>query len=112
MSKMRVVGYIKKQANRGEVKANWSGKIIAESEQTIEVGGYHYFPRASVRMEMLRHATKTARDLECPHGVQFYDLVDAGKQGERLAWSYEAPRASMRRVDHWIGFWRDVSLEP
>jgi uncharacterized protein (DUF427 family) len=94
------------------VKANWNGKMLAESEQTIEVGGYHYFPRDSVRMEMLRHAPRTPRDLECPHGVQFYDLVDGATRGERLAWSYEDPRATMQQVDHWIGFWRDVTLEP
>jgi uncharacterized protein (DUF427 family) len=93
------------------VKASWNGHVLAESERTVEVGGYHYFPRAAVRMEMLRPAAKTPHDLECPHGVQFYDLVVGFGRGERLAWSYEAPLASMRQVDHWIGFWRDVVLE-
>jgi uncharacterized protein (DUF427 family) len=41
------------------VKANWNGKIVAESKQTIEVGGYRYFPRSAVRMEMLRRAPRT-----------------------------------------------------
>jgi len=94
------------------MKASWNGKIVAESEQTIEVGGYYYFPRAAVRMDMLERALQTPHDLECPHGVHFYDLVDGAGKGERLAWSYEKPRAAMRRVDHWIGFWRDVNLEP
>lgn len=95
-----------------DVKAHWNGATVAESEQTVEVGGYHYFPRAAVRMEMLRAATRTPHDLECPHGVQFFDIVDGDERGERLAWSYEAPLARMQQVDHWIGFWRDVSLEP
>jgi len=94
------------------MKANWNGKLVAESEQTIEIGGYHYFPRAAVRMEMLCRALRTPRDLDCPHGVQFFDLIDGARRGERLAWSYEAPRPSMHQVDHWIGFWRDVVLEP
>jgi uncharacterized protein (DUF427 family) len=94
------------------VKAHWKRKILADSDQTIEVGGYYYFPRAAVRMEMLRRAPKTPHDLECPHGVQFYDLVDGGRRGERLAWSYETPRATMQMVDHRIGFWRDVTFEP
>lgn len=94
------------------MKATWNRKAVAVSEQTVEVGGYHYFPRGAVCMEMLRPAARTPRDLECPHGVQFYDLVDADSRGQRLAWSYETPRAAMRHVDHWIGFWRDVSLEP
>jgi uncharacterized protein (DUF427 family) len=94
------------------MKAVWNGKVIASGEETVEIGGYHYFPRADVRMDMLQPAARTPRDLECPHAVQFYNLVDGARQGERLAWSYEAPRDRMRRVDHWIGFWRDVSLEP
>jgi hypothetical protein len=28
-----------------------------------------------VRLELLEKAPKTASDLECPHGVQFYDVV-------------------------------------
>jgi uncharacterized protein (DUF427 family) len=95
-----------------EVKASWNGKILAESEQTIEVGGYHYFPRTAVRMEMLRAAPKTLHDLDCPHGVQFYNLVDGAERGERFAWTYESPRATLREVDRWIGFWREVTLEP
>lgn len=94
------------------MKAHWNGTILAESERTIEVGGYHYFPRDAVRMGLLRPAARTERDLECPHGVQFYDVVGEGSESARAAWSYEAPRASMEQVDHWIGFWRDVALEP
>jgi uncharacterized protein (DUF427 family) len=26
------------------------------------------------------------------------------------AWSYEAPQAKMKPVDHWIGFWEDVAI--
>jgi uncharacterized protein (DUF427 family) len=94
------------------VKAHWNGNTLAESDQTIEVGGYHYFPRDSVQMRMLRRAAKTPHDLECPHGVQFYDVVDGRERGERLAWSYEQPQRTMRAVDHWIGFWRDVAVDP
>jgi uncharacterized protein (DUF427 family) len=94
------------------MKARWQGQVIAHSDRTREVGGYRYFPRESVRMELLKTAPKTARDLECPHGVQFYDVSDGRARSERAAWSYEAPGASMKTVDHWIGFWEDVEIEP
>jgi uncharacterized protein (DUF427 family) len=93
------------------MKAIWRGQVIAESYRTIEEGGYHYFPRDSVRMDLLRLAPKSGSDLACPHGVQFYDVVaEDAAPGERAAWSYEAPRSSMRHVDHWIGFWEDVEI--
>jgi uncharacterized protein (DUF427 family) len=92
------------------MKATWQGRVIAESGRTLEVGGYRYFPRETVRMELLTAAAKTPRDLECPHGVQFYDVADGTARSARAAWSYEAPREAMKPVDHWVGFWEDVEV--
>jgi uncharacterized protein (DUF427 family) len=92
------------------MKAMWQGKVIAESDRTVEVGGYRYFPRDAVRMDLLEAAPKTGSDRECPHGVQFYDVVEGEARSPRAAWSYEAPQEKMKPVDHWIGFWEDVSL--
>ena len=92
------------------MKATLGDKVVAESTDIVEVGGYQYFPNGSVRLEWLEKAPKTARDLECPHGVQFYDVVEGGKNSPRAAWSYEAPQAKMKSVDHWMGFWEDVTV--
>ena len=92
------------------MRATWKGRVIADSAQTLEVGGYHYFPRAAVKMELFSPSPKTASDRACPHGVQFYDVSGEGGRSERAAWSYEAPRESMKQVDHWMGFWGDVEL--
>ena len=93
------------------MKAVWRGQVIAQSDRTLEVGGYTYFPRETVRMELLQLTAKTAGDLECPHGVQFYDVASGTARSKRAAWSYEAPRPAMAQVDHWIGFCEDVRLE-
>lgn len=93
------------------MKAIWRGRVIAASDRTLEVGGYRYFPRETVRMELLRRAPKTQSDRACPHGVQFYDIVADAAHSQRAAWSYEAPGAAMKRVDRWIGFWEDVQIE-
>jgi uncharacterized protein (DUF427 family) len=92
------------------VKATWRGHVVAESATTREAHGHRYFPRDAVRMDMLKLSPKTADDLECPHGVQFYDVVNDAARSERAAWSYEAPQDSMRRVDHWVSFWEDVEI--
>jgi uncharacterized protein (DUF427 family) len=93
------------------MKATWHGYVIAESDRTLTVDGYRYFPRETVRMDRLRPAPQTPRDLECPHGVRFYDVVgEDGTRSPRAAWSYEAPGPSMKRVDHWIGFWEDIEV--
>lgn len=93
------------------MKAMWRSQVIAASDRTLEVDGYRYFPRETVRMDLLRLAPKTKDDLACPHGVQFYDVVAGAARSSRAAWSYEAPGAAMKQVDHWIGFWEDVEME-
>ena len=59
------------------MKAIWRGQVIAESDRTLDVGGYRYFPRETVRINLLRMAPKTQSERVCP--------------------TYEAPRAGMRR---------------
>jgi uncharacterized protein (DUF427 family) len=92
------------------MKAILDGHVVAESGDIVECHGYQYFPRAAVRMEWLEQAPKTESDLECPHGVQFYDVVIDGARHERAAWSYEAPRPAMRQVAGRFGFWEDVEV--
>ena len=92
------------------MKAIWRGQVIAKSDRTLEVDGYRYFPRETVRMDLLRAAPKTESDHACPHGVRFYDVAKDTARSERAAWSYEAPRAAMKQIDHWIGFWEDVEV--
>jgi len=98
--------------NATKKKAVWHGQVIAQSDRTIEVDGYCYFPRESVRMELLHAVPKSASDEQCPHGVQFFD-VGTGKQcSARNAWSYEKPGSALRKVDRWIGFWDEVEVQP
>ena len=92
------------------MKAILDGNTIADSNDTVVVRGYDYFPLAAVRTEWLEKAPKTAKDLECPHGVQFYDVVIDGVRHPRAAWSYEAPRETMKSVAHRFGFWEDVKV--
>ena len=91
-------------------KATWRGKTIAESDSTVEVGGYIYFPRDTVRMDLLKSTPKTPRDLECPHGVQFYDVVLNGERHPRNAWIYERPQPAMKAVTERVGFWENVKV--
>jgi uncharacterized protein (DUF427 family) len=91
-------------------RAVWRGRVGAESDETRDLAGFRYFPRAAVRMDLLRPAPRTPRDLECPHGVRFFDVTDGEHTSLRAAWSYESPGPACAAVDHWIGFWDDVVL--
>ena len=92
------------------MRAVVDGQIIAQSGDIISAGGYDYFPAVTVRTEWLEKAPKTAKDLECPHGVQFYDVIVEGRRHTRAAWQYEAPQPRLAQVAGRYGFWQDVKV--
>jgi uncharacterized protein (DUF427 family) len=92
------------------MRAIVDGEVLAQSNDIVNCQGYQYFPRASVRIDLLQKAEKTESDRACPHGVQFYDVVIGGKRHARAAWSYEAPQPKMREVADRFGFWQDVEV--
>ena len=92
------------------MRATIGNHVVAESDDIVECKGYQYFPNSAVRLNELEKTPKTASDLECPHGVQFYDVVVAGNRYKRAAWSYEAPRPEMKQVANRFGFWNDVKV--
>ena len=92
------------------MKAILNGTVLAESGDIISAAGYDYFPAATVRTDFLQKSLRTAKDLECPHGVQFYDAVIDGKRYPRSAWIYEAPQPKLAHVAGRIGFWQDVKV--
>ena len=92
------------------MKATVDGRVLAESTDIVERGGYHYFPRAAVRLEWLEKTPRTAEDLKCPHSVQFYDVVVDGARHPRAAWIYEAPQGAMKPTADRVGFWQDVAV--
>ena len=92
------------------MKAILNGHEIAASDNIVEAGGYQYFPPSAVHMEWLEKSPKTADDMKCPHGVQFYDVVVDGVRHARNAWIYEAPQPKLAQVKDHVGFWEDVQI--
>lgn len=92
------------------MQAVLDGHLVAKSDDIVEAAGYQYFPPEAVRREWLVKTEKTADDLRCPHGVQFYDVVIDGVRHPRNAWSYESPQPKMAPVKDRFGFWEDVQV--
>jgi uncharacterized protein (DUF427 family) len=92
------------------MKATLKDRVIAESADIVAFDGYSYFPASAVQRELLAKSPKTPADLQCPHGVQFYDVIVDGVRHERAAWSYEAPQVSAKSVAGRFGFWDDVTV--
>lgn len=92
------------------MKATLNGRLIAESDDIVENGGYAYFPSSAVRLEWLVKGPQTDSDRACPHGVQFYDIVIDGVRHPRAAWVYEAPRPDKAQIAGRFSFWEVVEV--
>ena len=92
------------------MKAILEDTVLAESDDMVAAAGYEYFPPSAVRIDLLEKAARTPKDLECPHGVQFYDVVLADRRYPRNAWVYESPQPRLAHVAGRFGFWQDVKV--
>lgn len=92
------------------MKATLNGTVLADSDDIVAAAGYDYFPPAAVRTDLLEKTARTPKDLQCPHGVQFYDVVIGDKRYPRNAWVYEAPQPKLAQVAGRFGFWQDVTV--
>lgn len=91
------------------VKAVWNGAVIAESGNTVELEGNHYFPRASVKAEYL---SESATQSTCPwKGVaSYYSLSVNGQVNADAAWYYPDPLPAAAEIRDRIAFWRGVAV--
>lgn len=92
-----------------KVKAIWQGQTIAESDETVEVEGNHYFPRSDVEptyLESSEHHTF------CPWKGQahYYDVVVAGKTNQNAAWYYPQTKPLANKIRDHIAFWNGVEV--
>ena len=91
------------------VKAIWNGAVIAESDDTVVVEGNHYFPRASVRADVLSDSATTSH---CPwKGTASYHSVTVdGATNRDAAWYYADPKSAAAEIEERIAFWKGVEV--
>ena len=91
-------------------KAIWNGKVLAESDDTIEVEGSQYFPPDSVNREYFKESdTHTT----CPwKGVGSYYHIDVeGEVNKDAAWYYPEPKDAASHITNYVAFWKGVVVE-
>ncbi|UJP65774.1 DUF427 domain-containing protein [Mongoliitalea daihaiensis] len=93
------------------MKAIWNNQIIAESNQTLQVEGNHYFPADAIKQEFFKTSdTHTT----CPwKGVASYYHVEVdGKVNKDAAWYYPDTKPAAREIKNYVAFWKGVEVKP
>jgi uncharacterized protein (DUF427 family) len=91
-------------------KAIWNDEIIAESDDTVIVEGNYYFPRASLRDDVVRSSdTHTV----CPWKgkASYYTLASGDQVSPDAVWFYPEPKPHAAAVRDRVAFWKDVKVE-
>ncbi len=91
------------------MKAIWNEKVIAESNETVNIENNHYFPVDSVKKEYLDNSeTHTV----CPWKGQasYYNLVVDGRINKDAAWYYPQPKPLAEKIQNYIAFWKGVQV--
>lgn len=93
------------------MKAVWNGTVLAESDDTVQVEGNHYFPEGSLNKEFVR---ESAHHTLCPwKGMASYYTIEVGNdRNENAAWYYPKPSFLARKIKGRVAFWKGVRVEP
>ena len=91
-------------------RAIWNGKVIAESDDLVNVEGNYYFPKESLNEEYFRTSnTQTV----CPWKgtASYYTLEVDGQENRDAAWYYPTPKEMAKHITGRVAFWKGVVVE-
>lgn len=90
-------------------KAIWNGTVIAESDDTVVVERNHYFPRDSVRADLLKPSATTS---VCgwKGTASYYSIEVDGKTNADAVWYYPAPKDAANEIKDRMAFWKGVEV--
>ncbi len=92
------------------MKAIWNGKVIAESNETVEVEGNQYFPAESIVKE---HFAPSATHTVCgwKGTASYYDIIVDGETNADAAWFYPEAKEDAKNIENYVAFWKGVEVE-
>jgi len=91
-------------------RAIFNGKVIAESDDIIEVEGNPYFPLDSLDKGVV---TETDHTTVCPWKgeASYFSLTVDGETANNAAWYYTEPKQGAEQVTNRVAFYPMVTVE-
>ena len=91
------------------MKAIWNNKVIAESDETIVIDTFYYFPPDSVNYEFLEKSNKRTT-CHWKGQASYYTINVDGKENEDAAWYFPEAKDEAKNFENYIAFWRGVEV--
>ena len=92
------------------MKAIWSGRVIAQSEDTVVVDGNHYFPESALVREHFE-ASDTTSVCGWKGTASYYTVHVDGERNVDAAWYYPTPKPEAQNLAGRVAFWKGVVVE-
>ena len=90
-------------------QALWNGKVIAESDVTVDVEGNAYFPPDSLVKEHFE-TSPTTSVCGWKGTASYYHLVVDGQRNTDAAWYYPTPLEAAENIRDHVAFWKGVEV--
>jgi adenylate cyclase len=107
----RPAEHVRIEDHAERVRVIFNGVAVADSARTkiVREGSLppvHYFPRADVRMDLLR---ASAHRTYCPYrgNASYWTVSVGGRSAENAAWSYDEPYEEARAIKGHLAFYRE-----
>ncbi len=91
------------------MKAIWNDKVIAKSNDIVNVEGNNYFPIDSVNKEFLIESD-THTVCHWKGTASYYDLQVDGKTNPDSVWYYPNPSEEAKNITGRVAFWKGVQI--
>jgi len=91
------------------MKAIWNGKVIAESNDIVNVEGNAYFPVDSVNKEYLVDS-ETHTVCHWKGTASYFNLEIDGKTNPDAVWYYPTPSGLANSIKGRVAFWKGVQV--
>ena len=92
------------------MKAIWIGKIIAESNETINIENNQYFPMETINKEFFIES-KTQSVCPWKGEASYFTIKVDGEKNVDAAWYYSQPREMAKAIKNYVAFWKGVKIE-
>ncbi|MEG9247906.1 DUF427 domain-containing protein [Arthrobacter sp. Soc17.1.1.1] len=90
-------------------KAVWNDRVIAESADTVQVEGNHYFPPESIAQEYFV-PSDTQTVCHWKGTAAYYSLEVDGERNADAAWTYPEPKEAAENIRGHYAFWKGVTV--
>jgi uncharacterized protein (DUF427 family) len=92
------------------MKAIWNGKLIAESNDIVNVEGKAYFPVESIKKEYFNESA-THSVCHWKGTASYYNVEVDGKSNPDAAWFYPEPSGLASSIKGRVAFWKGVQIK-